>query len=236
MNSPSLQRLTILSFVFHVTLLGAAFWAFNKQSTNFVMSSPYIVSLVGSEVTTQENAAPAMKQAGEQVSTAGEQVSARETNAVLPQKEVKKLTRKEEQQLKERIAALESKKKIEKIVGLRNIISLKGSGTGGKGVASARVKETGEGTAGGSSKLGDYISVVTNKIHEQFEVPKEISKKNLEAVVSIRIRKDGTVQFINFEKRSGNSLFDRSAQKAIIKASPVTQPPYEMEIGVRFYP
>jgi len=44
------------------------------------------------------------------------------------------------------------------------------------------------------------------------------------------------VKDARIEKPSGNVLFDRSALRAIAKASPVTPPPYEMEIGVRFYP
>jgi TonB family protein len=55
-------------------------------------------------------------------------------------------------------------------------------------------------------------------------------------VVSIRILKNGTLQVLNIERSSGIPLFDRSALRAITKASPVTPPPQEMEIGVRFYP
>jgi len=38
------------------------------------------------------------------------------------------------------------------------------------------------------------------------------------------------------EKSSGDLFFDRSALKAVTKASPVSPPPYEMEIGIRFFP
>jgi colicin import membrane protein len=48
--------------------------------------------------------------------------------------------------------------------------------------------------------------------------------------------RDGTIKVQGIEKSSGNALFDRSAQRAIAKATPVTPPPYEMEIGIRFYP
>ena len=44
-----------------------------------------------------------------------------------------------------------------------------------------------------------------------------------------------TVLSQDIEKSSGNLLFDRSATKAISKASPLSPPPVEMEIGVRFY-
>lgn len=233
MNAPSLQRLAVLSLLFHITLFAAGFWAANKQSDHFAAPSPYIVNLVGADVITQGNAAPAVEQSGEQVST-------KETESVPPQKEVKKLTRKEELKLKERIAALGAKKKAMEIARIRNrmkdITPLKGSGTAGKGVLSARVKGEGEGPAVGSSMVDNYIAGVTNKIHNQWEIPKELEKEKLKATVSIRIMKNGSIQIIEpIEKPSGNSLFDRSVRKAIIKARPVTPPPYEMEIGVRFY-
>ena len=81
----------------------------------------------------------------------------------------------------------------------------------------------------------DYYARITKEIWQQWIFP-ETGDKNLEAIISIRIMRDGTVQVSRVEKSSGNSLFDKSALRAISKASPVTPPPHEMEIGVRFYP
>jgi len=64
----------------------------------------------------------------------------------------------------------------------------------------------------------------------------DIGKKDIEAIVSVRILKDGTAIPQKMEKSSGNALFDRSAWRAVAKASPLPPPPQEMEIGVRFYP
>lgn len=58
----------------------------------------------------------------------------------------------------------------------------------------------------------------------------------LEAVISIKILKDGTIKIKDIEKSSGNPMFDGSALKAINRASPLKPPPFEMEIGVRFTP
>jgi TonB family protein len=63
-----------------------------------------------------------------------------------------------------------------------------------------------------------------------------MGRKEIEAIVSVKILKDGTARVQRIEKSSGNALFDRSALKALAKASPLPPPPYEMEIGVRFYP
>ena len=65
-----------------------------------------------------------------------------------------------------------------------------------------------------------------------------MGEKDLEAVISVFISKDGTIRVEKIEKPSGNRFFDRSALVALKNASPVTPPPdgAEMEIGIRFSP
>ena len=238
MNVPSLQRLTILSFIFHLTFFGAAFVAI-KQSARFVMPSPYVVNLVESDVKSEE---PIGTQA---VSHAPEpeapktmpkkEVSKEEAVSPTP-KESNKLTWRGKKRLQESIAALEAKKNIERIVKLRNelkkdIIPLKGSAIGGKAGSLRGAAGKGVGPA-----VTDYYTKVTRRIWDRWGLPQELKEKNLEAVVSIRIMRDGSVEISRIEKSSGSSLFDRSALLAIREASPLPPPPYEMEIGVRFYP
>ena len=64
----------------------------------------------------------------------------------------------------------------------------------------------------------------------------EIKGKNLETIISVTVMQDGTIRINKVEKSSGNIIFDRSVLKAISKASPVSRPPYEVEIGLRFTP
>jgi TonB family protein len=82
----------------------------------------------------------------------------------------------------------------------------------------------------------DYYSKIMAEIHDQWRCSPDVCKKNLEAIMSIKILKDGTVIVQEPEKPSGNALFDKAARRALAKASPLSPPPYEMEIGVRFYP
>ena len=196
------------------------------------MPSPYVVSLVGSEIKAEGNSAQAMNKAPEP--QVPDSPPKKEKTTFSPKKEQKKLAKNEEQQVQERIDALKAKKTVEKIAKLRNIISLKGSGSegkvGGKTGTSQRVAGRGEG-----SVEADYYTKITKEIRQQWIFP-ETGNKNLEAIVSIKIMRDGAVQIGRVEKSSGNSLFDKSALRAISKASPVTPPPHEMEIGVRFYP
>lgn len=196
------------------------------------MPSPYVVNLVGSEIRAEGNGAQAVSKSPEPA--VSDSPPKKEKPAISPVREQKKPAKKEEQQIQERIDALKAKKNIEKIAKLRNIISLKGSGTEGQSGGRARVSQ-GTAGAGKGSAESDYYAKITKEIWEQWIFP-ETGEKNLEAIISIRIMKDGAVQSSRVEKSSGNSLFDKSALRAISKANPVTPPPHEMEIGVRFYP
>jgi len=225
MSGPSLQRLAVLSTVFHLTFFLAVFFA-AKHSGRFVMPSPYVVNLVGSEEKPEgKTEGRADTRAVEQKETQSQALTKETKSAAGKAKRVGKA---QEKRVSEQIAALEAKKKIQKLAELRNIISLKGSGEG---------KPASRGTEGkgGGQRVDEYYAKVTKAIWQNWIFP-ETSDKNLEAIISIRIMKDGFVQVTRIEKSSGNGLFDRSALRAIAKASPVTPPPYEMEIGVRFYP
>lgn len=209
------------------------------------MPSPYVVNLVGSEIRAEGNGAQAVNKAPEPWVPDSQPKKEKPAISSLKEqkREQKKLTKnEEEQQVQERINALKAKKTVEKIAKLRNVISLKGTGTGGKAEGKAEGKAGGK--AGTSQRVGgrgegsaeaDYYAKITKEIWQQWIFP-ETGNKNLEAIISIRIMRDGSVQVSRVEKSSGNSLFDKSALRAISKASPVTPPPHEMEIGVRFYP
>jgi len=135
-----------------------------------------------------------------------------------------------EDQIKEdKISALAAKKSIERRVQLRNMISLK-AGSPNQGEQTTQVASNAKGDL-----FDDYYRKITQEIWQQWVYP-DTSRRDIEAIVSIRILKDGTALVQKIEKSSGNALFDRSALKALAKASPLAPPPYEMEVGVRFYP
>ena len=236
MTGPSLQRFTLLSLVFHLTFFLTVFLAV-RQSVHRIMPSPYVVSLVGSDIRAEGDSAQAVSKAQEP--QVPDTPPKKERPSISPVKEQKRQAKNQEQQVQEQIEALRVKKDMQRRADLRkDIISLKGTGAegksggkaGGKAGASQRTAGRGEG-----SVEADYYSKITKEIWQQWIFP-ETGDKNLEAIISIRIMRDGAVQVIRVETPSGNSLFDKSALRAISKASPVTPPPQEMEIGVRFYP
>lgn len=94
-----------------------------------------------------------------------------------------------------------------------------------------------------SQALMLYRAMVNEKIESNWALPERLSrgKGKLEAVVVVRVRRDGTVFDIQFEQKSGDSYFDDSVLKAVLKSKPF--PPFpdiyspkEEEIVIRFAP
>lgn len=188
---------------------------------------PYIVTIVDSQ---QVSASPATS---ENKSSASE--TTKPSNHIakpvdMPSSKSRAALKKQDEgMVKERIAALEAKKKVEKMASLRKMVDIgKISNQKSEGAKTSASKA--QGHAG-----GDYYSMVVSRIKEQWIYPESIDK-DLLAVVIIRIAKDGNITIDKIEKSSGNPLFDRSVLRAINRSSPLPRPPEEIEIGVRFYP
>jgi colicin import membrane protein len=227
MRGPSLQKTTLLSFCLHLTAF-LIIILIVKQSNKPVIPSPYIVNLVSSEILTKadNNKTEAIKTSEDSV------------KMTASKKDIKTLSKNKEENVREmveeKVSVIAAKKKIEKLVKLRSIIDLKARGN--KNTGKTQTASTSHSLSEGKGTIfDDYYSKITRQIWQQWVYP-DTGQKNLEAIISIRIFKDGTTIVQRIEKSSGNSLFDRSAIKALTKANPLPQPPYEMEIGVRFYP
>jgi colicin import membrane protein len=221
MRGPSLQKTTALSFGLHLTVFLIAFLIL-KQPDHIISPPPYIVSLVSPDVFRDVN-----EERKADVDTMKESVALSD----IPKKDIKEITKKEKERVEKRISAITTKKKIERIVSLRrSIIPLRATGNKRSSNPQTTSTYTGKGIL-----FDDYYSKITREIWQQWVFP-DTGQKNFEAIISIRILKDGTITAQRIEKSSGNPIFDRSAIKAIAKASPLSPPPYEMEIGIRFYP
>lgn len=113
-----------------------------------------------------------------------------------------------------------------------------GSGGGGGGLP-------GSGEGGGrmvDPATQQYMLGVWEKIKNAWGLP-GMSKysKNLETVVTIKIRKDGRIVDINIEKRSGNRVYDESILRVLRSVDPLPPIPSSLntdalEIGFRFLP
>ncbi|HOF05056.1 MAG TPA: energy transducer TonB [Syntrophales bacterium] len=91
-----------------------------------------------------------------------------------------------------------------------------------------------------NDRLADYYRVVWSRIKGQWALPGGINPRdNVEAVVNIRILRNGTIAGVTFEKRSGLAYFDNSVLRALKKAHPLPPLPdwYRdsgLDIGIRF--
>jgi TolA protein len=229
MRGPSLQKTAFLSFALHLSAFLIVFLVL-KQSNKIIIPTPYIVNLVSSDVLTRVDK-------GENI-VANNKSKESVALSHIPEKDIKEISKgeknkelsKKKKMVEEKISAIEAKKKVEKIARLHSIISLKAGGDKHTGNSQTTPTSKGNGTI-----FDEYFSKITREIWQQWVFP-DTGQKDIEAIVSIRILRDGTTTVQRIEKSSGNALFDRSAIKALAKASPLPPPPYEMEVGVRFYP
>lgn len=226
MREPSLQRLAAFSFFLHLSALLVAFLLL-RQSNQFIMPPAYTVSLISPEVLKfkerrEIQKAPRTLEKPSVIEKVPQKV-------VQTKRNIKKTNEKAEKSVEETIAAIEAKKRVERIVRLRSVISLQAHGDNRTDSPEVTPIHKGRG-----SLFDNYYAKIQREIWQQWVFP-DTGQKNLEAIISIRIKKDGTIITQKIEKSSGNPLFDRSANRALTKASPLSPPPYEMEIGVRFY-
>ena len=237
MRGPSLQRTAALSFALHISVFFLALLTF-RQSNHMVMPDAYTVNLVSPNVLPRIDKAenPSTVQKTETIQKK-EPAPASE----IPRKNIKENTRedaKEKESVERKISLLAAKKKVENRFSSRKVISLKAGGEkplpASKGGPLKTVSST---VTKGASSSDDYYSKVVDEIRQQWVwASRDSGRRNIEAIVSIKILKDGTAIVQKVEKSSGNTLFDKSALRALAKASPLPPPPYEIEIGVRFYP
>ncbi len=149
---------------------------------------------------------------------------------------------KEERNVEEAIERIRSTKEAEQISsaieGIRHRVTIGSSGATesnlGASAASAGVM---------SIKHKLYYNLIWQRIRSVWVLPEEVlrGKKNLETIIAIRISKDGQIEEIYFEKKSGNPHLDESCLRAIKKANPLPPLPPGMEgdkldLGVRFTP
>ncbi|MCX5717141.1 MAG: cell envelope integrity protein TolA [Nitrospirae bacterium] len=224
MKGPSLPVTAFFSFLLHLTFIFTALITI-KNANHFTLPSAYIVSLVSTEVSGQ----PARGKEG-----TASQIEESEQKMKLPLEPSKnKASEDSKQYVSDRIAAIEATRKAKRVVKLRNMVSIKGADKQGKDTK--EISPSAKVSANEAAILEGYPEKIGKEIRQRWAFP-EAWGKTLEAVISVTIMSNGTVKINSVEKSSGNVLFDRSVLRAINKASPVSPPPHEMEIGLRFMP
>jgi TonB family protein len=92
-------------------------------------------------------------------------------------------------------------------------------------------------------RLRAYYDLIWRRIKEEWILPGSLleESEDQETVIVIKVRRDGGILESWYEKKSGSSMYDESAMRAIKKSNPLPPFPQELdedslEIGVRFHP
>ncbi|SEM47035.1 TonB family C-terminal domain-containing protein [Syntrophus gentianae] len=115
------------------------------------------------------------------------------------------------------------------------------SGSGVSGISEGSGPSGTVGNAELNARMYAYYRLIWARIKKQWTLsPGLLPKGDIGAVIHVRVLRNGTVEGLSFEKRSGNNYFDESALRAVRKASPFPPLPQGMgdeniEIGIRFH-
>ena len=92
-----------------------------------------------------------------------------------------------------------------------------------------------------NTQAKEYIGVVWSRVKGNWTMPQTLMpKENIETIIDVKISRSGALEYVEFEKRSGNRYFDDSALRAVKKSSPFPPLPdwimdKNIEIGIRFH-
>lgn len=260
-RNPGVGGMVFLSMGVHVIVISAMFLLPNLSSTRTFYSPIYSVRLVN----VQPSFGPVNKELPQGPSEAlpsepppaverpkpkekGKPISLAPSKTEDPEKKIAEAIdrlrqRQESKRIDTAIERIRSEKEARQvssaIEGIRKRVTIGSSGA----------VETGEAGTGGASsgvmsiKFKIYYNLLWQRIRSVWVLPEEAlgGKKNLETIIAIRIAKDGQIEEMQFEKRSGNPYLDESALRAIKKANPLPPLPPGIEgdkfdVGVRFTP
>jgi hypothetical protein len=217
----------ILSLVIHLSLLSlAVFWPMRTSSPRFTLGPVYSVQLVSlSEALLSQRQAsdPLRDLAGpslrDQSLTMKKRVT---TQTTVP------------------IRKMETRKSSSNpaVENLRKKLGERTSTDNAKGESSPAANSAA--SADADDRLAQYYTVIWSRIKSHWNLPGGINPKdNIEAVVQMRIMKNGAITGISFEKKSGLAYFDNSVLRALKKSDPLPPlPPWYREngldLGIRF--
>ncbi|MFA5182614.1 MAG: energy transducer TonB [Syntrophales bacterium] len=217
----------VLSLAVHLALLFlAVFWPMRASSPRFTLGPVYSVNLVNlsDALMSQKSMSDPLRD------LAGP--SLRDQSLVVKKRVTTQTT--------VPIRKMETKKSLSNpaVENLRKRLGERTSADNAKSESSPAANSAANAEA--NDRLADYYTVIWSRIKSQWNLPGGINPKdNIEAIVQVRIMKNGAITGISFEKKSGLTYFDNSVLRALKKADPLPPlPPWYREngldIGIRF--
>jgi TonB family protein len=255
-------KMLTISIILHFIAVGAFSIPIKRTPKRFDALSSYSVNLVGdigggpgagkyleSRPAPEKEMPPA--RAGKPVSAPKKKVvperKEKEAVSLSKKKAPPKTVPSKETTTKEELSHLNDRiREMKKRTDYLDVTRTKGlSGTAGSGKTGGGYGLPGSSEGGG--RILDpvsqrYMLEIWEKIKNSWGLPGLASfKKDLETVVTIRIRKDGRIVDVNIEKRSGNRIYDESILRVLRSVDPLPPIPATlnmetMEIGFRFLP
>ncbi|MEN6624334.1 MAG: cell envelope integrity protein TolA [Smithella sp.] len=233
-KDPRFYKMIVLSLAAHLIVITIVLISIPSSKRHLTFGPVYSVSLVSSDVVLSKNQGSSslvkeFETFGETASSMiyKKEISRQATTPVKKEDKSKFNVEKALNAIKQREAAHENPVNS----GGRTTPSETSTGTAG-----AKSRES------GGAQRNEYVSVVWAKIQRNWTLPPSLMPKgNIETIIAVRIARSGGLEYVNFEKRSGNHYFDDAALKAVKKSSPF--PPFprrfpddSIEIGIRFHP
>jgi colicin import membrane protein len=260
-------RMFFVSLFLHATAVSILFFLPNLSSTRTFYSPVYSVRLVSAPPLVETaREAPASAPVPARVtpptpSPAVEKPKAKEKEkavSLAPEKKAPEKKEDTEKKIAEAIERLRQKKEtrtvesaIERlrtereskqiesaIEGIRKRVTISSGGA-----VEAEGSSSGASTDVMTIKHKIYYNLIWKRIRSVWVLSDAAlsGQKNLEAIIAIRIARNGQIVDIQFEKKSGNPAFDESTLRAIQKSNPLPPLPPgfegdQFDVGVRFTP
>jgi TonB family protein len=217
------HKMIFLSLAVHLLVITIIFVSIPTTSRHLTFGPAYSVQLVGSEVVLPNNNSSLLKD----ILKTNEA-----TNPVIIKRKITSnvFTPAKNQEI--------SKLNIEKAVGAirQNHRDKPNTSTAASAASQTKISESEV-----NAQTKEYIGVVWSRVKKNWTMPQALMpKENIETIIDVKISRSGTLEYVGFEKRSGNRYFDDSALRAVKKSSPFPPLPYwimdkNIEIGIRFH-
>jgi len=218
------HKMIFLSLVAHIIVVTIIFFSIPTASRHLTFGPAYSVQLVGSEVILPNNNSSLLKDILKTNEATNPIIIKRKitSNVFTPAKNQES-----------------NKLNIEKAIGAIKQNLRDKTQTTTVIDSAARQKKISESEV--NAQTTEYIGAVWSRVKKNWTMSQALMpKENIETIIDVKISRSGTLDYIGFEKRSGNRYFDDSALRAVKKSSPFPPLPYwimdrSIEIGIRFH-
>jgi colicin import membrane protein len=254
MSEATWYKMLAVSFALHILVVASFSIPFKSTKRRIDLSSSYSVNLVGGVGNGggQKEAAAPKTIPGKPIPAVKETKPAPAKNKPIPIKkedlislskkkapEKPSTTQEELEQLQKKIQNL--RRKTEYLDVAKSARSGAATSGGLMGMGSGGLAGSGEGGGGIVDPLMQkYHMDVDEKIQEAWRQPASV-KKDLQTLLTIKVRRDGLVVDVAVDQASGNRAYDESIMRAIKAAQPLPRIPAGIredivELGFRFRP